>query len=268
MKAFQMCLCVLLMVGMMIGTACADEMLGRYEGYRASKASAELVKLEAQHFALVHAGKTAEAAALLRDRIKPLREKISEFKCWLETRTYTSTEPGVFEVYMYFARLSENEGSNGGVDVSYVLFKPTLEQFDKIFLSKAAVTKLSIPGYTYNTWVSAETRGSVREVVVYQENTVDDEETRLIKRQTCKITIEQGLITTMQVRKERRRLFGMGGWSKTFSADAVGMRCVARGLRLIGLGDMGFLQDRTRIKKALAAKDDKTFSALIKEERK
>jgi hypothetical protein len=243
------------------------EGLGRYDGYRETPAVRDLTALEARHFELLHAGKTAEAAALMKNQIKPLQEKVAEFACHFETKAYTYINRHQFTVHMYFAPLSEKEGKNGGVDVYLLQLAPTLEQFERVFESKETLDRFPIDGFHYDTFVTTRQEGARRTITIDQTNKVDDEITSIFKRQTCIIRLDEGLINSIEVEKQKKRFLNMGGWQKTFAAKVIGLRKVAQGLLLVDNGDMGRLQNRDNILKALADKSPKNFHELLRAEK-
>lgn len=265
MKKHVVNLLVILFV-LCVTMASAVESMGRFEGFRRTKGTEQLARLEAERFALLQAGKGDEAAELLEGKIKPLRREAKKYACWIETKAYTYTARNKLDVYLYFSPISPKEGKNGGADVFQFQFQTSLDEYEKIFEDPKELNRFPVDGFVFNTYVTTTVSGNRRTIKLYQENTVDAEITEVFKRQTCVLTVEDGLITSISVEKEKKRFLSFGGFQKTFSAQVIGLHKAQQGLLLVDEGDMGWLKKRSNIAKAISDKSSKNFTTLIKQE--
>ena len=265
-RIFSIGVLMLLCLSLSIGTSQAVELMGQFDGFRETSATKELLSLEARHFELLHAGKVQEAEHLMKKAILPLREKIEnqELKSWFVTRAYRDYYPNTLNVYLYTAPVSENEGNGAGVDVFFVQMFPTLEQFERLFEGQETINRMPVEGHFNDVFASARQMGNTRVVTLHQQNKVDSEITSVFARGTCTIIIENHLITSIDVVKEKKR--PIVGFAKVFSARVIGLHKAKQGLQLYEDHELGWLQDRNRILVALADKTLANFRRLLKEE--
>jgi len=185
-----------------------------------------------------------------------------------DTIAWSYTKRGHFNVQIFFGDKDIKKKADEKSADNQFFLEITPEQYNRIFEGNVDVVNMPVNDGIWSRSVSTKVMRGRRIVRITFTNAIDDEITEVFKKGSLEMFIAENEIQTMKMTIERKRFMNIGGYKPVFIAEANRLKKVANGLSLVDEGELGRVSTDAAIATALAAKNNNSFMAAIKSEKR
>jgi hypothetical protein len=189
------------------------------------------------------------------------------YSTYFDTVAWSYTGRGYFNIQVFFGKEDSKKDSKPGKGNNQFFLQITLDQYNKLFESNAAVKDMKLNDNLWDRTISASSQDGVRTVYMTFTNAIDGEITEVFKRGRFEVVMEKDRISSMKMLIEQKRFLNFGGYKKVFVGEAQNLKKAEHGLSLRDEGETGRVKSMKAIKFALQDKTGKSFKQAVKMDR-